>query len=98
MTLNIAMLSIMSLHKKQSICINLPHIFCLTERAPMSSAFSMWSGFYSGPAVYTIYINICLNMGRGEAFVLTCFLKNSSSIKEGSNGAHTMETSYKQEF
>lgn len=37
-------------------------------------------------------------MGRGEAFVLMCFLKNSSAIKEGLNGAHTMETSYKQEL
>jgi hypothetical protein len=37
-------------------------------------------------------------MGRGEAFVLMCFLKNSSAIKEGMDGAHTMETSYKQEL
>jgi len=45
-----------------------------------------------------IYKYICLNMGHGEAFVLMCFLKNSSAIKEGLDGAHTMETSYKQEL
>jgi len=27
-----------------------------------------------------------------------CLLKNNSAIKEGLNSAHTMETSYKQEF
>jgi len=33
-------------------------------------------------------------MSHGKAFVIMCFLKNSSVIKEGPNAAHIMGTSY----